>query len=93
MKSNITTDERFARVMESNIEGTRLVTREREFEIRNFRHDLAALEASYGLELKPGDDRDFEIIDTRRKMPQGYDWSAIITRDGKLEIAEFVPEE
>lgn len=67
-----------------------LVDPERAIEIRQFHIDLAQLQFRYGLKLET--DGTFGITDVRRTMPQGYDLSAVIRADGRLEIIKWVPD-
>lgn len=68
-----------------------LVSIERAHEIRQFHIALAELQHKHGLKLQCFDDGEpLAIIDTKRDMPQGYAFTALIRADGSLEIADFV---
>ena len=69
-----------------------LVSPDAQARIRSFFHALRCVEEAYGLKLQ-GDAlsaHDILIVDQRERLPADYEWSAYITEDGRLEIAEYV---
>lgn len=103
MRSPISTDERFARLFplleayearhaaDHVTEREPLISDERSHEIRQFHIGLAELQHKYGLKVESFDSGEpLAIIDTRRDLPQGYAFAALIRADGTLEVATWV---
>jgi hypothetical protein len=68
-----------------------LVSLERAAEIREYYAYVCQLSLHYGLRLST--DGTFGIEDARNTLPAGYEYSAVIRSDGRLEIADYVEEE
>ena len=99
----LTTDERFARLFpileayearhaaDHVTEREPLISDERAHEIRQFHIALAELQHKHGLKLQCFEDGEpLAIIETRRDLPQGYLFAALIRADGTLEVAQWV---